>query len=81
MRTLETVVKEMRDLPATELTRFIQMANAELTRRRNEERERLITEFRKAWGALKDAHVRVTYCEEFDDDAVYLDDWDGFSFD
>jgi len=81
MRTLETVIKEMRDLPAAELTRFVQMANAELTRRRNEERERLITEFRKAWGALKDAGIRVTYCEGYDDDMAYLDQWDGFDFD
>lgn len=81
MRTLETVVNEMRDLPAAELTRFIQMANAELTRRKNEERERLITAFRKAWGELKDAGIRVTYCGEYDDDTAYLDNWNGFNFD
>ena len=81
MRTLETVVNEMRDLPATELIRFVQMANAELARRKNEERERLITAFRKAWGELKDAGIRVTYCEGYDDDTAYLDDWDGFNFD
>ena len=81
MRTLETVVKEMRELPVAELTRFVQMANAELTRRKNEERERLITEFRKAWGALKDAGIRITYCDQYEDDITYLDDWDDFSFD
>lgn len=81
MRTLETVVNEMKDLPAAELIRFVQMANAELTRRKNEERERLITAFRKAWGALKDAGIRVTYCEQYNDDTAYLDDWDGFNFD
>lgn len=70
----------MEDLPAAELIRFVQMANAELTRRKNEERERLITEFRKAWGALKDAGIRVTYSEEYDE-ITFLDDWDGFSFD
>lgn len=53
----------------------------ELTRRRNEERERLITEFRKAWGELKDRGIRITYCEGYDDDTAYLDDWNGFSFD
>lgn len=81
MRTLETVVKEMRDLPATELTRFIQMANAELTRRRNEERQHLINEFQKAWANLKDAHIRITYCDQYEDDITYLDDWDDFNFD
>ena len=54
---------------------------AELYRRKSEERERLITTFRKAWGALKDAGIRVTYCGEYDDDTAYLDEWDGFSFD
>lgn len=53
----------------------------ELYRRRSEERERLITEFRKAWGALKDTNIRITYCEGYEDDTAYLDDWDGFSFD
>ena len=32
-------------------------------------------------GELKDAHIRVTYCAEYDDDTAYLDDWDGFNFD
>ena len=53
----------------------------ELTRRRNEEREHLITEFRKAWGALKDAGIRVTYCDPYEDYITYLDDWDDFNFD
>ncbi len=71
----------MKDLPTAELTRFVQMADAELTRRRNEERQHLINEFQKAWADLKDAHIRITYCEEYDDDTAYFDDWDGFSFD
>lgn len=53
----------------------------ELYRRKNEEREHLITEFRKAWGALKDAGIRITYCDQYEDDITYLDDWDDFSFD
>lgn len=81
MRTLETIVNEMKDLPAAELIRFVQMANAELTRRRNEERQHLINEFQKAWADLKDAGIRVTYSEEYVDDIAYLDHWDGFSFD
>ena len=74
-------VNDLRDSSTASLEGIKRRIEQELTRRRNEERERLITEFRKAWGALKDAHIRMTYCEEFDDDAVYLDDWDGFSFD
>lgn len=74
-------VNDLRDSSTASLECIKKRIEQELTRRRNEERERLITEFRKAWGALKDAHIRATYCEEFDDDVVYLDDWDGFSFD
>ena len=44
------VFKEMKDFSIGELEQVISMANKELTRRRNEEREKLITDFRKAWG-------------------------------
>ena len=53
----------------------------ELQRRRNLERQHLINEFQKAWGELKYRGIRVTYCEEYEDDITYLDDWDGFNFD
>lgn len=53
----------------------------ELQRRRNLERQHLINEFQKAWADLKEAHIRVTYCEEYDEDIAYLDQWDGFNFD
>ena len=72
---------DLRDSSTASLETIKKRIEQELTRRRNEERERLITEFRKAWGALKDAGIRVTYCEDYDDDTAYLDDWDGFSFD
>lgn len=74
-------VDDLRDSSTASLEGIKKRIEQELTRRRNEERERLITEFRKAWGALKDAGIRVTYCEDYDDDTAYLDQWDGFSFD
>lgn len=74
-------VNDLRDSSTASLEGIKKRIEQELTRRRNEERERLITEFRKAWGALKDAHIRVTYCDEYEDDTAYLDEWDGFNFD
>ena len=73
-------VDDLRDSSTASLETIKKRIEQELTRRRNEERERLITEFRKAWGALKDRGIRVTYYEEYDDDTAYLDDWDGFGF-
>ena len=74
-------VNDLRDSSTASLEGIKKRIEEELQRRRNLERQHLINEFQKAWGDLKAAHVRVTYCEEFDDDFVYLDDWDGFNFD
>lgn len=73
-------VNDLRESSTGSLQLIKQRIDEELTRRRNEERERLITAFRKAWGELKDAGIRVTYCEEYNDDTAYLDDWDEFNF-
>lgn len=73
-------VNDLRESSTGNLQLIKQRIDEELTRRRNEERERLITAFRKAWGELKDAGIRVTYCEEYNDDTAYLDDWDEFNF-
>jgi len=74
-------VNDLRDSSTASLETIKKRIEEELQRRRNLERQHLINEFQKAWGDLKAAHIRVTYCEEFDDDIAYLDDWDGFSFD
>lgn len=50
--------------------------------RRNKVREKLITDFRKAWGALKDAGIDVRYLDEYEyEQDTYLRDWDCFCFD
>lgn len=72
---------DLRDTSTVCLEGLKKRIEEELQRRRNLERELLIEGFKEAWYCLKDFGVHVTYCEEFDDDAVYLDDWDGFSFD
>lgn len=74
-------VNELQTMSVGDLNRVSKRINEELTRRRNEERERLIVAFRKAWGDLKDAGIRITYCDQYEDDITYLDDWEGFSFD
>jgi hypothetical protein len=74
-------VDDLRGSSVASLELIKKRIEAELYRRKSEERERLITEFRKAWGALKDTGIRVTYCDQYEDDITYLDDWDDFSFD
>lgn len=73
-------VNDLHDTSTANLEGIKKRIDEELQRRRNLERQHLINEFQKAWAGLKDAHIRVTYCEEYDDIA-YLNDWDGFSFD
>ena len=74
-------VNDLRDSSTASLETIKKRIEEELQRRRNLERQHLINEFQKAWGDLKAARIRVTYCEDYDDDTAYLDDWDGFSFD
>lgn len=75
-------VNDLRESSTGSLELIKRRIDEELTRRKNEERQHLINEFQKAWADLKDAHIRITYyCDEYEDDYTYLDDWDGFSFD
>lgn len=74
-------VNDLRESSTGSLETIKKRIEEELQRRRNLERQHLINEFQKAWADLKDAHIRVTYCEEYDDDIAYLDQWDGFNFD
>ena len=70
----------LRDTSITDLEGIKKRIEEELQRRRNLERQHLINVFQKAWGDLQAAHIRVTYCEDYDCDTV-LDDWDYFNFD
>ncbi len=74
-------VNDLRDSSIASLENIKKRIEEELQRRRIQERQHLINEFQKAWGDLKDAHIRVSYCEECDYDVAYLDEWDGFNFD
>lgn len=74
-------ITELREMSVGSLEMVKRRVDEELQRRRDLERQHLINEFAKAWSELKNAHIRVTYCEEYDDDITYLDQWDGFNFD
>ena len=74
-------VNDLRDSSTASLEGIKKRIEEELQRRRNLERQHLINEFQKAWGDLREAHINVTYCEEYDECPVYLNEWDGFNFD
>lgn len=69
-------VNDLRDSSTASLEGIKKRIEEELQRRRNLERQHLINKFQNTWDDLKDANIRVTYC-----DTVYLEDWGGFSFD
>ncbi len=74
-------VNDLSDSSTANLESIKNRIEEELQRRRNLERQHLINEFQKAWHDLREAHIRVTYAEEYDEDVAYLDEWDGFNFD
>lgn len=73
-------VNELHEMSVGQLERCIQRMNEELSRRRQEERTKAIDTFKEAFDHLRDLGIVPYYCEEFDDDARYLEDWDGFGF-
>lgn len=74
-------VNELQAMSIGELERVSKRINEEMVRRRNEERAKKINVFQRAWNELKDAGIRISYCDEYEDEPVNLDYWDGFNFD
>lgn len=72
-------VNELHSMTISELQMVSKRIADEMVRRRNEDRTKKINAFQRAWNDLKDAGIRISYCEEYDE--VNLDHWDGFSFD
>ena len=72
----EEVIKGFTD---EELYRLHAQIEAEEERRKRQYKAKLITDFQKAWGALKDNHINIKYYFD-DDESVCLRDWYGFSF-
>ena len=74
-------VNDLRDSSIGSLELIKRRIDEELTRRRNEERERLIDNFHKAWNALTDAGIRIIYCDEYEyENDCVLTDWEAFDF-
>lgn len=74
-------VNDLRDSSTASLEGIKKRIEDELQRRRNLERQHLINVFQKAWSDLKDAHIRVSYCDGYENEVTHLDLWDGFDFD
>lgn len=73
-------INELNQMSIGDLERCIKRMNEELARRRQEERAKAIDEFKKAFERLRDLGIVPSYCEEYDDDTRYLEDWNGFGF-
>lgn len=54
--------------------------NDELNYRKRQREANLITNFHKAWSALKDAGINVSYADGDEDTELVLWSWDGFNF-
>ena len=71
---------QLRSLTMENIDILIQKLNNEKVRRLRAEKDEAIENFRKAFNRLRDLCIVPYYCEEFDDDPRYLEDWDGFGF-
>ena len=74
-------INELRAMSYAEIEGLVKRCQSELQRRDIEEREELITNFRKAYFALKDAGVTLRYCDEYENESTTLYDWECFYFD
>lgn len=63
-----------------EIKRVLKELNDELNYRKRQREANLITDFHKAWGALKDAGINVSYADGDEDIEITLWSWDGFNF-
>ena len=74
-------VNDLRSMSIEELERVSKRIADEMLRRRNEERAKKINAFQRAWNELREAGVHISYCDEYEDDNIHLDLWNGFNFD
>lgn len=77
---MNTITEEfIKGFTDEELYRLHAQIEAEEERRKRQYKAKLIADFHKAWGALKDIHIEVKYYFD-DDESICLRDWDEFSF-
>ncbi len=65
-------------LSDAELQELMKIIQTEHTRRENEAREKLISNFQKAFYNLREACIAIQY-SSYDED-IYLEDWTRFEF-
>lgn len=77
----QKMVRDVKSLNDEDLNALAVLVQNERTRRENEARDKLIANFQKAFFDLRDAHVSIEfYDNEWEENPVYLDGWDGFEF-
>lgn len=77
----QKMVRDVKSLNDEDLNALAALVQTERTRRENEARDKLIANFQKAYFDLRDAHVSIKfYDNEWEENPVYLDGWDGFEF-
>ena len=63
-----------------EIKRVLEALNNEMDYRKRQKEASLIENFHKAWGALRDAGINVSYADGDEDIELVLWSWDGFNF-
>lgn len=72
---------DVKSLTTDELKNIVGAINRELDIRRQNEINQAIDDFERAFNRLRELRVDIRYCpNEWDEDAVYLRDWDELSF-
>ena len=72
---------DVKSLTTDELKNIVGAINRELDIRRQNEINQAIDDFERAFNRLQELRVDIRYCSnDWDDDTVYLRDWDGLSF-
>jgi len=72
---------DVKSLKTETLHNLASAITEELNRRDREEINQAIDDFERAFKRLRELRVDIRYCpNEWDEDAVYLRDWDELSF-
>lgn len=73
-------IEDWKQVPTTAIEALINGGNRELQRRRMEERDKAIENFKTAFYALQDMGVRVYGIYDYSDQLTF-NTWDDFNFD
>lgn len=72
---------DVKSLSVEELRNLSSVIEKELDYRRQEDVNQAINDFQRAFNHLHELRVDIQYCpDRWDDDTVYLREWEGFNF-